>query len=133
MNDPRTAETTAIRLAELSHEVDELETTRASLLKRVETLRSNLVSAGNRTTSMRASIDLLCEHISNLVAAMADLMAIEEEMREIGQRLGGTESEASNLSFESDSLIDTLDDAEEELEQLSSLLIDGKGRQPRGH
>ncbi len=133
MNDPRTAETTAIRLAELSHEIDELETSRASLLKRVDMLRASLVAAGNRTTSMRASVDLLCEHITNIVTAMTELRALEEEMREIGQGLDGGADDALKMSFESDSLTDTLDEAEEELERLSSILIDGKGRQSRGH
>jgi chromosome segregation ATPase len=133
MNDPRTAETTAISLAELSHELNELETSRAALLKRVDALRATLVSAGNRTTAMRASIDLLCEHITNLVTAMADLRALEAEMREIGQRLDGADEDALRMGFESDSLSETLDEAEEELERLSSILIDGKERHPRGH
>ena len=133
MNDPRTAEATAIRLAELSHEIDELETSRASLLKRVDTLRASLVAAGNRTTAMRASVDLLCEHITNIVTAMAELRALEEEMREIGQGLDAGADDALKMSFESESLSDTLDEAEEELERLSSILIDGKSRQSRGH
>ena len=133
MNDPRTAEATAIRLAELSHEIEELETSRASLLKRVDTLRASLVAAGNRTTAMRASVDLLCEHITNIVTAMAELRALEEEMREIGQGLDAGADDALKMSFESESLSDTLDEAEEELERLSSILIDGKGRQSRGH
>ena len=69
MNDPRTAEATAIKLAELSHEIDELETNRALLLKRVDAMRAALLSAGNRTTAIRASVDLLCEHITNVVMA----------------------------------------------------------------
>jgi len=133
MNDPRTAETTAIRLAELSHELDELETSRIALIKRVDALRATLIAGGNRTTAMRASIDLLCEHITNLVTAMADLRALEAEMREIGQRLDGAEDDAQRMGFESDSLSETLDEAEEELERLSSILIDGRERHPRGH
>lgn len=133
MNDPRAAEMMAMRLADLSHEIDELETSRASLLKRVGDLKSNLVSAGNRTTAMRASVDLLREHIGNLVAAMADLRALEEEMLEIGQKLDSNTTEAMKMSFESDSLSDTIDETEEELERLSSILLDGKARHPRGH
>ncbi|HKP85047.1 MAG TPA: hypothetical protein VJZ26_03050 [Blastocatellia bacterium] len=133
MNDPHAAEMTAMRLAELSHEIDELETSRAALLRRIDALRANLISAGNRTTAMRASVDLLREHITNLAAAMADLRAIEEEMLEIGQRLDEGASETANMSFESDSLNDTIDEAEEELERLSSILLDGKARHPRGH
>jgi chromosome segregation ATPase len=133
MNDPRTAEATAIRLAELSHEIDELETSRASLIKRVDALRATLVAAGNRTTAMRASVDLLCEHITNIVTAMSELRELEEEMRAIGQGLDGGADDAVKMSFEAESLSDTLDEAEEELERLSSILIDGKGRQSRGH
>jgi len=133
MNDPRATELMAMRLADLSHEIDELDTSRASLLSRIEALRGNLVSAGNRTTAMRASVDLLREHVSNLVAAMADLRALEEEMLEIGQKLDGSANEAAKMSFESDSLIDTIDEAEEELERLSSILLDGKARHTRGH
>jgi chromosome segregation ATPase len=133
MNDPRTAEATAIKLAELSHEVDELETNRASLLKRIDAMRAALLSVGNRTTAMRASVDLLCEHISNVVMAMTELRALEEEINEIGQGLAGSTEEVVNLSFESESLSDTLDEAEEELERLSSILIEGKRRNPRGH
>ena len=51
MNDPRAAEATALRLAELSHEIDELESSRAALLKRVDALRTTLLLAGNRTTT----------------------------------------------------------------------------------
>jgi chromosome segregation ATPase len=133
MNDPRTAEATAIKLAELSHEIDELETNRALLLKRVDAMRAALLSAGNRTTAIRASVDLLCEHITNVVMALSELRALEEEINEIGQGLAGNTEDVVNLSFESDSLSDTLDEAEDELERLSSILIEGKKRHPRGH
>lgn len=133
MNDPRTAEATAIKLAELSHEIDELETNRVLLLKRVDAMRAALLSAGNRTTAMRASVDLLCEHITNVAIALTELRALEEEINEIGQGLAGNMEGVSNLSFESESLSETLDEAEDELERLSSILIDGKKRNPRGH
>lgn len=133
MNDPRTAEATAIKLAELSHEIDELETNRALLLKRVDAMRAALLSAGNRTTAMRASVDLLCEHVTNIAMALTELRALEEEISEIGQGLAGNTESVLNLSFESDSLGETLDEAEDELERLSSILIDGKKRNLRGH
>jgi hypothetical protein len=41
--------------------------------------------------------------------------------------------DAVNLVFEADSLRDTLDEAEEEMEQLSAILTDGKARPSRGH
>ena len=133
MNDPRAAEATALRLAELSHEIDELESTRAALLKRVDALRTTLLLAGNRTTSMRASVDLLCEHISGVVAAIAELRAIEAEIRDMGVEMTVNSRDAVNMVFEVDSLGDTLDEAEEEMEQLSAILTDRKGRHSRGH
>ena len=133
MNDPRAAEATALRLAELSHEVDELESSRTALLKRVEALRTALVSAGNRTTSMRASVDLLCEHIAGVVTAMAELRQLEAEIQDMGVELTVDSRDAVNLIFEADSLCDTLDEAEEEMEQLSAILIDRKTRFSRGH
>ena len=133
MNDPRAAEATAIRLAELSHEIDELESSRAALLKRVEALRAALLTSGNRTTSMRASVDLLCEHISGVVTALAELRALEAEIRDMGVELNLNSRDAVNLIFEADSLRDSLDEAEEEMEQVSGILADGKGRHSRGH
>ena len=133
MTDPRIAESAAMKLAELSREIDELENGRAALLDRLDRVRSSLVVAGNRTTAMRASVDLLCEHITNVVMAMAELHALEEEMRDIGGGLSETTQASSGLSFEVNSLLDSLDEAEEQLERLSSILIDGKVRPPRGH
>lgn len=133
MNDPRAAEATAIRLAELSHEIDELEMSRNALLKRVETLRNALLAAGNRTTSMRASVDLLCEHIAGVVTAMAELRALEAEIRDMGLEITANSRNTVNLVFEAESLSETLDEAEDEMEQLSSILAEGKPRGSRGH
>jgi chromosome segregation ATPase len=133
MQDPRTAEATAIRLAELSHEIDQLESSRAALLDRVDDLRAMLVAAGNRTTSMRANVDMLCEHITNTVLALAELRALENELRAASRALTDEGQETSRLGFESDSLSDALDEAEEEMEKLSTILIDGRARPPRGH
>ena len=133
MNDPRAAEATAIRLAELSHEIDELEMSRNALLKRVETLRNALLAAGNRTTSMRASVDLLCEHIAGVVTAMAELRALEAEIRDMGLEMTANSQNTVNLVFEANSLGETLDEAEDEMEQLSSILAEGKPRGSRGH
>ena len=133
MNDPRAAEATAIRLAELSHEIDELESSRAALLKRVDALRNTLLTAGNRTTGMRASVDLLCEHIAGVVTAMAELRELEAEILDLGLEMTVNSRDAVNMVFEADSLGDTLDEAEEEMERLSAILADGKARQSRGH
>ncbi|HVG18657.1 MAG TPA: hypothetical protein VNI02_06355 [Blastocatellia bacterium] len=133
MTDPRIAESAAMKLAELSREIDELENGRAALLNRLDSVRSTLMVAGNRTTAMRASVDLLCEHVTNVVMAMAELRALEEEMREVGGGLSDNTQASSGLSFEVNSLLDSLDEAEEQLERLSSILVEGKARPPRGH
>jgi chromosome segregation ATPase len=132
MTDPQNAEAAAMRLAELSHEIEELEDSRAALLERVDRLRAYLIASGNRTLSMRASIEMLCEHLTNLVTTMADLHAIEQEMQEIGRGVADGDKDATAISFEADSLQEMLDDAEEELERLSAIL-QGRSRHPRGH
>jgi chromosome segregation ATPase len=132
MTDPRNAEAAAMRLAELSHEVEELEDSRAALLKRVDRIRATLITAGNRAMTMRASIDLLCEHLTNMVTTMAELHALEQEIQEVGRGIEENEKDSSMLSFEADSFQEMLDEAEEELERLSSLL-QGKARHTRGH
>jgi chromosome segregation ATPase len=133
MNDPRIAESAAMKLAELSREIDDLENGRAALLDRLDRVRSSLLLAGNRTTAMRASVDLLCEHMTNVVTALAELHALEEEMRDIGAGLSDNRQASSGLSFEVNSLLDSLDEAEDQLERVSSILVEGKARPPRGH
>ena len=133
MSDPGIGEATARRLAELSREIDELEKGRAALLKRVDELRGRLQASGQRSGAMRASVDLLCEHISNVTTVIAELQVIEEEL---GALSGGLEDDGratSGLLFEADGLQDALDEAENELERISSILINGKTRSPRGH
>jgi uncharacterized coiled-coil DUF342 family protein len=126
-------EATAIRLAELSREIDELEKGRIELLKRTDELRGKLQASGQRTGAMRASVDLLCEHISNVTTVMAELQVLEDELRAVS---GGIEDEgrvAQRLVFETDGLNDALEEAENELERISTILIEGKTRSPRGH
>src|SRR5688572_23488471 len=112
MSEHGIGEATAIRLAELSREIDELEKGRIALLRRVDELRGRLQSSGQRTGAMRASVDLLCEHISNVTTVMADLQVLEEELRTMS---GGLEEEgrvAPRLVFETDGLHDALEEAE---------------------
>jgi chromosome segregation ATPase len=130
MND-RTDE--AARLARLLRDIEELEKTRAALLNRVESTRSSLVAAGNRTAAIRASVDLLCDHITEVVNAAADLSIVDSEMHEVDQGFKEAARESSGLGFESDSLHDTLDEADEELERLSSILVERRGKHSRGH
>jgi predicted nuclease with TOPRIM domain len=133
MTDPINAEMAAARLAEITHEVEELEKSRAALLKRVDRLRAELQATATRTASMRASASLLFEHLSNLVLAMAELRALEEEVYSVGQGLAGAAQESSGFKFEADSFNETLEEAEDDLERLSSILLDGKARRTRGH
>jgi phosphoserine phosphatase len=121
-----------MRLAELSREIDELESSRAALLRRVESTRDELLAAGDRIAAVRASVDLLCEHMADVVS-IDELQLIEDEIRDIGLGVDELGKESTRQSFESDSLRDTLDEAEQELERLSAILVEGKARNPRGH
>jgi chromosome segregation ATPase len=133
MSEHGIGETTAIRLAELSREIDELEKGRAALLRRVIDLRDQLQESGHRTGAMRASVDLLCEHISNVTTVMAELQVIEEELRTVSGALEDDGKSVAGVVFEADGLQDALDEAENELERISTILINGKSRSPRGH
>jgi phosphoserine phosphatase len=132
MNERRPSETAAIRLAELSREIDELESSRAALLRRVESTRDELLAAGDRIAAVRASVDLLCEHMADVVS-IDELQLVEDEIRDIGLGVDELGRESTRQSFESDSLRETLDEAEQELERLSAILVEGKARNPRGH
>jgi chromosome segregation ATPase len=130
MND-RTDE--AAKLARLLRDIEELEETRLALLNRVENTRSSLLAAGNRTAAIRASVDLLCDHITEVVNAAGDLSIVDGEIHEIEQGFAETGIESSVHAFESDSLRDTLEEADEELERLSSILVERRGKHSRGH
>ncbi len=126
-------EAAAMKLAELSREVEELEAGRDSLLKRVDRLKASLQRAGHRTVAMRASIDLLCEHVSSVAAALSELRALEEEIKELERGLVGSDTETSGLAFESDGLMDTIEDAEDDLERVSAIILEGRVQEKRGH
>jgi len=123
----------ATSLARLLGEIEELEKSRTALLRRVEQVRSNLLAAGDRTTAIRASVDLLCDHITDVVQAAAELSALEGEIQEAEQAVQEADRESAGLAFESHSLLETLDEADQEMERLSSLLVERKGRHSRGH
>ena len=133
MNNSGKSDLAAIKLAELSREIGDLENGRIALLSRLDHVRARLLTAGQRTAAMRASVDLLCEHVTNVASAIAELRALEEEMRELGEGLEGVGKETSALLFESDGLQDTIDEADDELDRLSAILIEGKIKHPRGH
>lgn len=123
----------ASRLARLLRDIEELEKTRTALLQRVESTRSSLLVSGNRTAAIRASVDLLCDHISDVVTAAAEMSMLEHEIQEADRGLEEVRREASGLGFESDSLQETIDEADEELERLSSILVERRGKHSKGH
>ena len=123
----------ATRLARLLRDIEELEKTRTALLQRVDRSRSSLFEAGNRTAAIRASVDLLCDHISDVVNAAAEISMLENEIQETDRNLDEVRREASGLAFETDSLQETLDEADEELERLSSILVERRGKHSKGH
>lgn len=133
MNNRRPTESAAMRLAELSREIDELERGRVALLKRVETTRTALLSAGDRAAALRASVDLMCEHMTDVAISIDDINLLEDEIREMGTAADDLGRVSAGQNFETDSLTDTIDEAEQELERLSSILIEGKARNSRGH
>lgn len=122
----------ATRLARLLRDIEELEKTRAALLQRVERSRESLVEAGNRTAAIRASVDLLCDHLSD-VASAEEISMLENEIQETDRNLEQARREASGSAFESDSLREMLDEGEEELERLSSILVERRSKQSKGH
>lgn len=131
MTDPLTAQLTAIKLAEISHEVEELESSRLSILQRIEKLRSLLIAAGNRTTTARASADFLTEHLTEI--AIAQVRLLEAEVREIASGLENLSRESVTAAFESNSLDETFNDVEEEFERISMIVLDGNVKTSRGH
>jgi predicted nucleic acid-binding Zn-ribbon protein len=122
----------ATRLARLLRDIEELEKTRAALLQRVERSRESLLEAGNRTAAIRASVDLLCDHLSD-VASAEEISMLENEIQETDRNLEQARREASGSAFESDSLREMLDEGEEELERLSSILVERRSKQSKGH
>ena len=131
MKDPAAQQATAIRLAEVSHELDDLEASRLLLLERIERLREKVLKSGNRATSTRAAADLLSEHITDV--AFAEMMKIETHMRDLGISFDSILQDFDSLHFESESLDHSISDIEEEVERVSRQMLDGKSKYPRGH
>ncbi len=131
MKDPATQQATAIRLTELSHEIDNLEASRLLILDRVERLREVILKSGNRTTSVRASVDLLSEHLTDI--AFAEMIKLETHMRDLGITFDAIHQEFDSLYFETESLDYSITDLEDDLERLSHNATDDKPKYPRGH
>src|SRR5258708_25531615 len=70
-------------LARLLGELEELERTRAALLQRIEVVRSLLLAAANPTGTIRASAELLCDHISHSETAAEELSLLAREMHDV--------------------------------------------------
>jgi hypothetical protein len=122
-----------MRLADLSHELDELEKGRLALARRVEELRGKLRASGQQTAEIKASVALLCEHVSSVTTVMSDLEVIEEELRTVSGNLEDAGKVTQGMAFEGEGLQDALDEAENELDRISTIMINGKIRSPRGH
>lgn len=120
-------------LVDLSREVDQIEAGRESLLKRLDKARADLVKAGDRALSVRVAAGMLREHMRSSAVAAADLRAISEEVRELGQSMTEVTAETLGMLFEADGLRDSIGEAEEEMERLMAILVEGKGRGPKGH
>jgi len=133
MGDPGLNSESAIDLIELHREVEELEAGRTGLLKRIEQARAGLTTAGERTAKLRAAVDILKEHIASNAVAASNLRAIRDEMMSIGQSMGELSAETMGLLFEADSVRDSLVEAEDEMERLLEILVQGKPRYSRGH
>lgn len=123
----------ASKLARLLRDIDELEKTRTALLERVERTRSDLIAAGNRTAAIRASVDLLCDHLTDMATAAAELSLLDQEVKTVDRGIDEARKNAAGNEFESDSLRETIDEADDELERLSSILVDRRGKNPKGH
>jgi len=123
----------ASRLARLLRDIEELEKTRTALLQRVERTRSSLVVAGNRTAAIRASVDLLCDHITDVVSSAAEMSMLEHDIQAAERGVEEVQRESLGLAFETESLQETLDEADEELERLSSILVERRGKHSKGH
>lgn len=103
------------------------------MLARVERLREKLLAAGNRTTAMRASVDLLCDHISEMEASEMEGSMFELDIPEVQQNLEEAVADASGLGFEAESLHETLNETDHDLERLASILVERRGKHTRGH
>jgi len=125
--------TEASKLGTLLEEIEHLEHTRTALLKRVESARSNLIEAGNKAASMHASVDLLCDHLSDMTSTAEEISTLEREIREVERGLEHIGADTSGLIFEAESLHETLNEADDELERLSLILIERKGKHSKGH
>ena len=123
----------ASRLAGLLNEIEALENTRMSLLKRVERVRSNLLAAGDRTMAMRASVELLCDHVTDVMTTAAEFSMLEHELQELEIGVEQTGRESAGIAFESESFQETLKDADDDMERLSALLLERKVKPSRGH
>ena len=120
-------------LVELSNEIDDLDAARLALSKRLDHARSCLNTTGERAAILRASVQMLKNHLANNAEVAADLRAIRDEMRQLGKSMTEISTESLGMLFEAEGFQDALAEAEEEMERLISILVGGKPRDYRGH
>ena len=58
---------------------------------------------------------------------------LEREMHDVAQDIDQFGRETAGLTFEVESLKETLDDADDEMERLSAILIERKSKPTKGH
>jgi chromosome segregation ATPase len=58
---------------------------------------------------------------------------LEQEVKTADGGIDEARRNAAGNEFELDSLRETLDEADDELERLSSILVDRRGKHPKGH
>ena len=125
-------EAAAIKLAELSHEIAELEGISTAILQRLEMIKEEVQSSAQRLTAASATVELLCEHIGEFSTVMDEATQVEEELRELNDAVSEKDLETKQVLFESRSLRASLEELDEETERLSQFL-EGRSRRPRGH
>jgi len=120
-------------LVELSNEIDELDAARLALCERLDHARSCLDSTGDRAAILRASVQMLKNHLADNAEVAADLRTIRDEMRQLGRSITEITTESLGMLFEAEGFQDALAEAEEEMERLISILVGSKPRDYRGH
>lgn len=133
MNETGLSRETAIRLAELTARIHEIEAGRLSLIRRFDEVRSELQKSQERASTLKASLQMLREHLATSAAAAAELRALEDEIQSMGVSVVRLDSDSLGLLFEADSLRQLIGEAEDEMERLLTALIEGKTKLPRGH
>ena len=84
-----------------------------------------MLRVGGRTAEIRASIAMVKDHLVDNATAAAELRAIRQEVLELEQSITEVSAESLVLLFEADGLQDSLGEAEEEMNTLLTILVEG--------